>query len=183
MPGSIIILSGAPGAGKTTIARILAESSAEAQTIHLPMDAFWIFIKKGWIPPHQPESRIQNEAVVRSLAAVAAIQASAGYVVFVDGVISPQFVDQFWEKANEARVPLHLVVLRLRKDEAERRARDRIEAPITDYAVLDPLFEMLAAAGELDQHAVENSDLSPEDAAALIADGLASGRFLYRPKS
>lgn len=50
LSGSILILAGPPGAGKSTTARNLVASCGPA--VHLHSDDFWHFIRKGAIPPY-----------------------------------------------------------------------------------------------------------------------------------
>jgi chloramphenicol 3-O-phosphotransferase len=59
----IIILSGPPGSGKTTVGRVLAET-AERPTARLVTDSFYVAIKKGFVPPFLPEAVRQNEVVI-----------------------------------------------------------------------------------------------------------------------
>jgi chloramphenicol 3-O-phosphotransferase len=46
LPGHILILTGSPGAGKTTTARSLIALS-DGPAVHLHSDDFWHFIRKG----------------------------------------------------------------------------------------------------------------------------------------
>jgi ATPase family associated with various cellular activities (AAA) len=45
----VLILTGPPGAGKTTAARVLAERSERA--VHLESDRFFHFIRSGYVEP------------------------------------------------------------------------------------------------------------------------------------
>jgi uridine kinase len=47
------VISGPPGSGKTTIARMLADT-AERSTVHLVTDLFYIAIRKGFVQPTSP---------------------------------------------------------------------------------------------------------------------------------
>jgi broad-specificity NMP kinase len=71
LSGNILILTGTPGAGKSSTARSLVGASVTS-AVPLHSDDFWHFIKKGAIPPYLPESRKQNEVVM-------AVFAAAGY--------------------------------------------------------------------------------------------------------
>jgi MoxR-like ATPase len=81
----IVILSGPPGAGKSTVAPLLADQFD--RSVVLPMDEFFHFIRKGHIAPFLPDAAPQNEVVAGVLAAAAASFASGGYTVILDGIV------------------------------------------------------------------------------------------------
>lgn len=85
----VLILTGPPGTGKSTTARLLAERHERA--VHLESDHFFHFIRAGYVEPWTPESREQNEVVMRIVAAAAAAYAAAGYLTIVDGIVLPRF--------------------------------------------------------------------------------------------
>ena len=74
MRAQIIILSGPPGAGKSTVAPLLADHFD--LSVVLQMDEFFHFIRRGHIAPFLPDAAQQNEVVSDVLAATAASAAT-----------------------------------------------------------------------------------------------------------
>lgn len=83
---SITIISGSPGCGKTSLCACLAKM--DSLGAHIETDRFFHFIPHR-LDPSLPESKSQNEMVVRSYITSAKIFSEGGYSVFLDGVIGP----------------------------------------------------------------------------------------------
>ena len=92
--GRITILTGPPGAGKSTLARRLAET-AEQPAVHLVCDQFFEAIRSGFIAPWLPASHDQNRTITAATAAAARVYALGGYWVLVDGIVGPWFLDEY----------------------------------------------------------------------------------------
>jgi len=174
-PGRVLILTGPPGAGKTTAARRLAEQAGHGA--HLHGDDFMDYIRSGFIEPWRPESRQQNLTLSRALAAACFSFAAGGYLAVLDWIVGPWFLDVYRAEARRTGLGLDYVLLRPSEALAERRARDRTERPIADYAPMRPLYAQLADVGELEPHVIETSDLSLDETLEAIRAGLAEGRF------
>lgn len=58
--GRIIIITGSPGTGKSTISSILAKESNMSKSVNMQTDDFYHYLSKGAIPPYLPESNEQN---------------------------------------------------------------------------------------------------------------------------
>ncbi|MGW4276135.1 hypothetical protein ACWEGQ_28125, partial [Streptomyces seoulensis] len=91
--GTVTVLTGPCVAGKSTVARLLADRFTPSVRLH--GDDFFAVIAQGAIPPYLPEARRQNETVVAVQAAAAAGYAVGGYHVVFDGVVGPWFLDPF----------------------------------------------------------------------------------------
>lgn len=175
--GDILILTGTPGAGKTTAARRLVLHPGVPK-VHLQADDFWNAIGTGLVPPYLPEAHVQNAVVARVLAAAAGGYASAGYFVIVDGIIGPWFLAPFRALSN----PLHYAVLRPPLETALRRCRERGSGAIGADAI-ESLHAQLSALGELDRHAIEVDGMAPEEVAAALLEATESGRLRLQPSA
>ena len=174
----IVIVSGPPGAGKSTIARRLAEGSDAAAAVHLHTDDFYAYIRKGYVEPWRPESQAQNVTVMNALAGAAATYALGGYEVLVDGIVGPWFFDPWLAAAAAHHLDLRYILLM--PDEASTVARGVARtAPnaMTDPAVIRTMWGHFQAFAPPAGHVIDTTGQTLEETLAAVRTGLEQGEF------
>jgi hypothetical protein len=139
-------------------------------------DAFFAFLRRGYIEPWKPASHEQNTAVVEAAAAATGRLARHLSVIY-DGVVGPWFLPEFLA-ASRVSV-LHYVVLLPPLEVCLHRVEHRAGHGFTDLDATRQMYEQFeAATREMSVH-VLTEDLPPQDLAELIRDGVGTGRFRY----
>jgi cytidylate kinase len=91
--GSLLVVTGPPGAGKSTVARALADRVEPSALV--TGDDFFAHLARGAIAPWLPEADAQNETVTRAAGAAAGRFAAGMYHTVYDGVVGPWFLPTF----------------------------------------------------------------------------------------
>jgi cytidylate kinase len=177
--GEVVILTGPPGAGKTTVAELLA-TGAPVPTVHLKTDLFYRSIRTGFVLPFLPGAQRQNEVVVEAIVATAGSFARGGYDVVVDGIVGPWFLPPFREASERDHLAMSYVVLRPDLGTTLSRARGRSGDELRDAEAITGLHGAFAALGDLERHVIDTGDLDAEQTAAQVRRGLDAGSYRLR---
>jgi cytidylate kinase len=149
-----IIVSGPPGAGKSTVAALVAE--AFPTVVLVPGDAFFTFWSRGFLDPWRPESRRQNETILTAAGAAVGAYSRGDCQVVFDGVLGPWLLPAFL--AGAALPSVHYVVLLPPVDVCLARVAGRPGHPFADPAATRQMHAEFARA-----------DIDPRH---LVADGV-----------
>lgn len=164
MSGPIVIVTGSPGAGKSTVCARLAARSPRG--VHLEGDVFYRFLPH-LIPPTLPESREQNATIIGAIIRAAAAYAAGGYEVFVDGIFGPWFLPLVAHALAPGDAEVEYVVLRLDRERAVQRGSTRAAFP-GDEAMIRQMNDAFANVRDYEGHVLEVGDRAPDEVVAEV---------------
>ena len=173
---AVLILTGPPGAGKTTTADLLSRRFGPG--VHLRSDFFFDFVTSEFVEPWRPESQRQNEVVMRTVGEAASSYARGGYFTVVDGIVIPhRFLATLREAiAGDGRALAYAVLSAPLATCLERV--DEGEGPgLAEPAVVEQLWDEFAELGEYRSHAVPVGSSAPEEVAETVARRLVAGEL------
>lgn len=171
----MLILTGPPGVGKTTVARLLSQRCERG--VHLEADRFFFFIRAGLVDPWDPASAGQNQVVMRTVAEAAASYASAGYETIVDGIVIPRWtLGTIRETLEGAGLGVDYAVLRAPPAACLARFAEREGSPdLLDPKIVAAIGTEFDELGEFERCAVEVEGMGAEQAAEAVARRRAGG--------
>lgn len=186
--GSVLIVSGPPGAGKSTISPLVAARLGPLVAC-IEADWFWTTITSGFIPPWEPESDRQNRTVLRSVISAAAEMAGGGYQVVVDGIVGPWHLPVVTAVLDERGIELDYVVLRPDLATCLGRALGRAaetprvpgHPPLTVSGPIRHLWSQFSDLGTYEAHVIDTANGTAETAADTIGTRLAAGELRVTP--
>ena len=172
--GSLLIVTGPPGAGKSTVARLLAD--AVSPSVLVEGDAFFAFLASGAIDPWLPASHEQNTVVTRAAGKATGEFVAGGFSVIYDGVIGPWFLDTFLTTAGLRDVDY--AVLLPPVEVCQQRVTERLGHRFTDVAATSWMHQQFTDA-DLDQRHVLRSHGNARETADAIQHAMTSGMLRH----
>jgi len=175
MTGAVIVVSGPPGAGKSTVAAALAQRCELG--VLLRGDDLWAAIRSGFVDPWLPEAEHQNSTVIDAMAAACARFADGGYTVVLDAVVGPWYLERLIDGLRPAGVHTYYVVLRPDEETAVSRATGREDHSFTEPEPVRQMYREFAHLGALESHVIDTTSFSPAEVVGAVEVGVGDRRF------
>jgi len=173
---SVIIISGCPGTGKTTLCRALCSTIPHG--LHLESDVFYGFPGRP-IDPTAPESHAQNTIIIRALGRAASAFVEGGYRVLLDGVVGPWLLPVLVQELPPTAVVEYAVLtaaLEITLERSRSRPGSRGSARVRH------MHRAFSDLGSYRGHALDTSRASPEEVRLRFNQQRGRGAFLLRPE-
>lgn len=173
--GRIVVITGSPGTGKTTVSAIVAKGSSMEKSVHMHTDDFYHYLSKGGIPPYLPEADAQNLIVIEALLEAAKRFARGGYEVIVDGIIGPWFLGPWLDLVQEG-YEVHYIILKATKEETMKRAigRSKLDRE-TNMELVETMWEQFCDLGIYEPNVIDTTELSIDGTVSKIKERIESG--------
>jgi broad-specificity NMP kinase len=176
----VLLLTGSPGCGKTTIAPLVADRHQRATCLDL--DWFFAKVRRGFVEPWREEAHAQNRVILGAAAAAVAAFARGGYFTVAEGILYPHMLDLFAEACAPQGIALNYAVLRAPIEVVQQRVRDRRSEPehfgaLADAGVVGDLWDQFERHGVAERHRVDAGERTPDAIAAELDRRLGAGEF------
>ena len=168
--GQLLLLTGSPGCGKTTVAPLVADRRPHSACLDL--DWFFAKLRSGAIEPWKTEAHAQNRVVLRAAAAALSAFVAGGYDTVGEGILFPFMLDLFDDACRPRGIDLHYAVLVAPIGVVQQRVQARQVEPehfgaLADDTVVADLWQQFEAHGVAERHRV---DCGERDAASVADD-------------
>jgi hypothetical protein len=165
--GPVLLLTGPPGAGKSTVARIAA--SRFGRSVHVEADRFYGFVVGGYVDPWERNAHDQNVVAVEIACDAAARYAEAGYVTILDGIFIPGwFFEPALERLRDRSLDVSVAILRPSLATTIARAGPRVPPKELSDDVLERLWRAFDDLGSLETHVIDSGNETPAETADRI---------------
>ncbi len=171
----LIVVTGPPGAGKSTVAKLLVEDFPRSALVR--GDDFFGYVSTGAIAPWLPEAHQQNDVVLEAAASAAGRFAAGGYTVVYDGVVGPWFLPTF--AAATGLGTLAYVMLLPSETECRARVAGRSGHGFTDADAARRMHRQFAGTDVAARHVLADPEGPPTAVAAAIRRRWAAGSLQY----
>jgi hypothetical protein len=173
---SVTVITGPPGAGKTTVAAAVARSSPFG--VHLVADQCFHWIASGYVAPWRTDADRQNATVIGVIGVAAARYAEGGYDVIVDGIVGPWFLGRLQQAIGSAADTIRYVVLRPSRQIAQQRALGRAgPEDLIDPGPIGAMYDAFMDLGAFERYVVDSSDHELTVTVEIVRCGLDRGLF------
>jgi energy-coupling factor transporter ATP-binding protein EcfA2 len=164
-PGQLLLLTGSPGCGKTTVAPLVADLAPLSACLDL--DWFFAKLRSGALEPWREEAHQQNRVVLAAAASALATFTAGGYFTVADGILYPFMLDLFVEACEPLGIELNYAVLRAPLSIVLARVQSRVDEPehrgaLADEGVVHALWTMFEEHGLDERHRVDSGDRTPQ---------------------
>jgi len=174
----IILVSGAAGTGKTSITEALTKKSTNKFAARIQYDDFNDYILKGFISPWLEGARNQNETVYEAIVASAQRFSVGGYEVYIDGVITPNYLAP-WKKAANEGYDVRYIVLRPDLQTTIKRVTEReqnINYPL-EHEFVKNVWNYFSDMGQYESHIIDTSTHNIDESLSYIQNKLNDNAF------
>lgn len=168
------MVTGPPGAGKSTVAAVLAAMLDPSALV--PGDDFFGFLRSGAVAPWLEEAHDQNSCVTKA-AAAASGQLAGHCTVVYDGVVGPWFLPTFLLASGLEHV--HYVVLLPPQAVCVQRVESRAGHGFTDLDAAEHMWREFHQAKVDPRHVLAEDIQEPDATASVVARRLRHGSFRY----
>lgn len=176
--GSLLVVSGPPGSGKSTVSQLLVQQ--QAPSVLIEGDRFFAFLARGAIEPWRPEADAQNVVVTRAAAAAAGRFAGGGFFTVYDGVVGPWYLDAFATSTGLSE--LAYVVLMPDVETCVDRVSSRTGHGFRDERATRKMHAEFAAATIDPRHVLPTGSAPVTDVLDRIAAARDAGHLRYQPR-
>jgi hypothetical protein len=174
--GELIIVTGPPGAGKSTVSGLVADGFDSS--VLIPADWFFGLWRRGAVDPWLPQALPQTSVAGAAAAAVAGAFASADCQVVYDGFIPPRDLPGF---ATAARLSvLHYAVILPPVTTCVDRVTSRTGHGFTSEDATRAMHRDFTQATLPERHLIVGTERTPEGIAKQIIGKVAEGGLLWR---
>lgn len=173
--GSLLVITGPPGAGKSSVARVLAD--AAHRSVLIDGDAFFGFLARGAVEPWLPASNDQNTVVTKAAASAAGAFATGGYTTVYDGVVGPWFLPAFGAATGLDR--LDYAILLPSVEVCVQRVATRPDHGFTDERATRKMHAEFVRARVADRHVLRDPVGDPTAVAERVESAREAGQLTY----